>query len=973
MLRLFLLSLLLTQGSCLITPVGDCPPNLRPTMVRLTGAIASKPQFVAKIDLATCSLHCRRNTHPLTDAPFACRGFNFLTGRNPTCEFFTLDQLISSEDVEIKEGSYFFEKACLRIPPRCEGSAFALDGRRGVRLKTNRETRLAYSEEECIYACFFEDCKAFEWNNLRRTCAVYHETRRDVDVERVQAVTYYENNCIDPSSRCPLGRVEFLLVRRSDVQSFGVSIGIRSIRNCMRECVETTLFHCRSFQFSPSSSECFVSDESSEVAVPSANLDLYEPFCVPHDIDSNSCNRPYSFEKLITSKMTQATEVERFHKLGIEQCLNKCLSIKRCRSVNYDVTTRTCILLDKTRSEASVAPDENFDFYELACEPVSLTVSPLNDDKFQIFVVGRSFKSESNNEPHLNVKSAEHCWQLCRQSSTACNFFAFSSTLYECQLTSIDITVGDEDAFTIPQSEFSIYIVSSVSTVSSPGEELIPMVSSTTIPPSFYPTLVPEISTTSSPLVISKHDNSVEDPIFLFASSEFTAPTEDFPFGTSALNLAHTTSVPVIHETTVISTTTTSTSTSTSPVSTQGPSKLEFLHPVQSLAASFGKRRDSKQEVLHEPIVTVSSSFEEEDVGKEPVLLPESRGIGYARPDSIKVHASCYSHGMNVTFRVNDTKKYTGAVYAVERFEQCRVIIKEKTEFALFIPRPKHNTCCNAIESNGSMSVMIVMSNDRVIPYDVTTVNDLFYHASCSFDSSSPTILQQGLVVGGPSPVALPQNTSGRKISLKITKKGKPVDSVFIGETLVAHVESDFPAQDLRIVDCSANRVGGTGTPSSIHLIADGCALLPSLMSAMFLGPHGWQATLSAFRIDGSEHIDIVCMVAICEENSKCSSEKASCPPPPDRIVRSLDDSGEIRVDSRLRVRGDNNTGPRLPQVCLQPALYISILILLTISMLAMCISIGSGFLRHRRRVAGRSILQHTLADDSRYIKTMAL
>uniref|UniRef100_A0A1I7X356 ZP domain-containing protein n=1 Tax=Heterorhabditis bacteriophora TaxID=37862 RepID=A0A1I7X356_HETBA len=37
-------------------------------------------------------------------------------------------------------------------------------------------------------------------------------------------------------------------------------------------------------------------------------------------------------------------------------------------------------------------------------------------------------------------------------------------------------------------------------------------------------------------------------------------------------------------------------------------------------------------------------------------------------------------------------------------------------------------------------------------------------------------------------------------------------------------------------------------------------------MSPMRRGPHGWESSLSAFRIEGSEQIDMVCMVSICPE-----------------------------------------------------------------------------------------------------------
>lgn len=115
------------------------------------------------------------------------------------------------------------------------------------------------------------------------------------------------------------------------------------------------------------------------------------------------------------------------------------------------------------------------------------------------------------------------------------------------------------------------------------------------------------------------------------------------------------------------------------------------------------------------------------------------------------------------------------------------------------------------------------------------------------------------------------------KISLEITKDGQMVDSVFVGEMLVATVKSNVSAESLRIADCTAHRVGGTGPPASVNLIADGCALLPSIMSPMRLTPSGWQSSLSAFRIDGSEQIDVVCIISICNETEKCPPVSSLC------------------------------------------------------------------------------------------------
>lgn len=50
------------------------------------------------------------------------------------------------------------------------------------------------------------------------------------------------------------------------------------------------------------------------------------------------------------------------------------------------------------------------------------------------------------------------------------------------------------------------------------------------------------------------------------------------------------------------------------------------------------------------------------------------------------------------------------------------------------------------------MSGVIVISNDNIIPYDVTTKDDLFYQITCDFSTTSAgggrVVVTSGLVVG---------------------------------------------------------------------------------------------------------------------------------------------------------------------------------------------------------------------------------
>ncbi|PIO62020.1 PAN domain protein [Teladorsagia circumcincta] len=46
------------------------------------------------------------------------------------------------------------------------------------------------------------------------------------------------------------------------------------------------------------------------------------------------------------------------------------------------------------------------------------------------------------------------------------------------------------------------------------------------------------------------------------------------------------------------------------------------------------------------------------------------------------------------------------------------------------------------------VSAVIVMSNDRVLPHDVTTKDDLFFHVTCNYTATTLNEVRQGIVVG---------------------------------------------------------------------------------------------------------------------------------------------------------------------------------------------------------------------------------
>ncbi|KAK5965538.1 hypothetical protein GCK32_014953, partial [Trichostrongylus colubriformis] len=104
----------------------------------------------------------------------------------------------------------------------------------------------------------------------------------------------------------------------------------------------------------------------------------------------------------------------------------------------------------------------------------------------------------------------------------------------------------------------------------------------------------------------------------------------------------------------------------------------ESLGPNSSLDDMKFENRELYKNLL---LYSASSSDPElqqlADSESIPRLTALSEHVGFVPPDSVKVRAECHDTGMNITFLLNPPdEKYTGAVYAAERFEQCRVFVR---------------------------------------------------------------------------------------------------------------------------------------------------------------------------------------------------------------------------------------------------------------------------------------------------------
>ncbi|TKR78182.1 hypothetical protein L596_019032 [Steinernema carpocapsae] len=827
------------------------------------------PSFVSKIELVTCAKYCRDNIEPVSGEYRPCGGFNFQNNNeSPSCEYFDVNAKTGMLNWNVGLRSYYFEKVCLRLNEHCRERAFAFEKRTNRLLEKNAfYSSVVAGQEACLDACLRQsNCYSLNFNRVTKKCELFSISHRSVTSKLKENLQtdYFENNCVHEKDRCPGKRLEFVTMKKTEIRGQDVAIGVRSVRNCMRECVESTHFFCRSFEFDPQTNECFIVEEGSEHSTPSRNLDFYEPVCVDHLIDV-PCNRPYVFERIKYRNLIAPSFLADFAEVDLSRCVELCLKNTECKSFAYSSSPQKCRLFSVNRADtmARFVMDVNSDYYELGCEREGVLVATAEPKRShstsllmerkrmmmlsskettatvpwtcaptesQLIEQGRTLRQEYRQVHHIRVRDLKKCETLCAMASIMCQTIAFGAANGDCYLSSVTFDKPRTETFTQPNAKFEVYRLIKRNCA---GHQTEP---------------------------------SLNTPAAQFIEYRATiSPRESsaIPSRVAARKLWTTITRP--------------------PSVASSPASIEF------------------------------SSIRFRDVQSE--LPRKSEHELKVAPENIGLTAECLPNGISVEFRVKGLQIYSGVVYAAERFSSCKTTVESTRNFSIFLPRPSDNNSCNVVDFNNTLTSVIVLSNDLIFPLDITTKEDLFYEVLCDYNRPVEfTQTHYGLVVGGLDPKAVTVsnlNSNDRqstKVLLKIMKDDKPVENVFLGEKLTAIVQSDVDASKLNVIDCNASRIGGVptdGRNKAVKLISDGCSVMPQVIGDIRRNQNRLEATLAAFRIDGSDQIDIVCSVMVCRD--KCPRQEP-CSRKRRQVVETRaetiggGDSELKTVDQRLRV-----------------------------------------------------------------------
>lgn len=309
--------------------------------------------------------------------------------------------------------------------------------------------------------------------------------------------------------------------------------------------------------------------------------------------------------------------------------MQKCTDLENCRSVNYNVLTRTCALSPDSRSSGFTVSDENFDFYERSCPHVAPVVTPTSTinskrptvqpeivARYKMVERGRQLSDQFTNR--TGIENVQDCWSLCLNSTVRCELISFSTASNQCLLSSFkhSESTADTKKLTKPSDAFDTYAASQHAV---PTTTPTPMSHTTTTTTTVKTTKV--IATTTRKSSAKGSGELVEDLIFDI--------NDNFMDTTTASSV--TSECPVILS---------------NHCSNPG-SRVHALPNTETKSSAGNKTSESSALLPLDP----------ELVGLEdttPMQVPLSSGIAHVEPSRVSVAAHCLPQGMNITFDISE-------------------------------------------------------------------------------------------------------------------------------------------------------------------------------------------------------------------------------------------------------------------------------------------------------------------------------
>ncbi|KAF7633607.1 hypothetical protein Mgra_00007015 [Meloidogyne graminicola] len=798
-----------------------------------------------------CANYCLENIIDLSQNKFICHGFtreelNNLKKEN-ICEFFDENKaeilerkpLIQKNEIRQSKANLnnyygknekknikrnYFERICLStknstlLVKRLIYKGVYPHSSFSKNIENIKIIEIMEDRKYCLEECLSDNrCRSVDFDTKNGNCYLFAYTiystlgtqlpfikqlKPNVDID------HYENMCKikENFNRCGNRHLAFILTKDVEVHSFGVVISDKiSLTDCLTKCLESPFSLCQAVQYRHSIGECIhLMEKIINEPLPNDEIFLFEPICLPdppNNLTTLDCLEEHVFEKVqnmeLKSEQLIGGDIKEFIGIKLEDCLDACILEENCLSINFRFVEE---LINETNIK-----NISSTFFSTICQ-----ILPFN-------------RSDINKTLTVLIQGIDYYELACNRENIKENF-----KNKEINNEIIKLENKTEIELKIEKSE----------EIKDLKTTIIPSTSTNKIKCSFLP------------------NSGIQECINIETTTQIIFPTlitkiqqkliKDFP-----INLENIPKQITIKE-----------------------NLTEIMSTTNNIFLNSSTEEYLSTEELNKSTIQTN--------------IPETKLLNNNCIYSNQVQASvfCDSQGANVTFKLIDPSiSYTGKIYAADHLTNCFLNIKNSKEFFFFVNKPKKGNnfiknWCNVQENNNQLNVLLVLSNSigEGTPPELTTKNDLFFYVTCRYVNGIP-IPEGNVTINGATPLEpdSPQtfnklkdeqqniehfrNNEDTRIKLKILRNGKPINNVFIGEKLLAVVES--------------NKIKADNFLNQFLLLdINGCSIYPQIMGNMRRVNNHLEAELTAFRIDGGSELDIICSVIVCHSN--CKTEKCS-------------------------------------------------------------------------------------------------
>uniref|UniRef100_A0A914XJN3 PAN domain-containing protein n=1 Tax=Plectus sambesii TaxID=2011161 RepID=A0A914XJN3_9BILA len=448
---------ILAQLNPTIPLVSSCPGG---TVIMVLHEEKSGAGTISNTTVATSLVDCSSSCA----ASDSCVGFDY--NAQATCTHFSA---VNTAAINGSDGVNFFQKSCVTSDRVCS-SPFIFDMRpQKILVGFAREVVPADTVQQCFEACltsfdtFGFECESVMYYPKDAECILNTEDRLDrPDLfvqEQEDEVIYFDNNCAGSQCYAPFVTQYIKVKGKQLANELDVPL-TTDFESCADLCTTrisaTGALNCKSFMYNPSTQRCVLSDERSKPLgradlAEGAGFDYYEKKCFA---SPRTCRNIASFDRVPQMILVGFAAFVMENVPSVTMCLDQCTNPPpetgdgfECKSVMYYYNEQECILNAETRAskpDLFIPEGDDFqvDYFDITCQ-LKAETCPNGRTPSAIRTINASLALGDNSTHVIQTfpASVAECRERCyKNSPEKCRSFNYDNAAASCTLLYLDTT-----------------------------------------------------------------------------------------------------------------------------------------------------------------------------------------------------------------------------------------------------------------------------------------------------------------------------------------------------------------------------------------------------------------------------------------------------------------------------------------------------------------------------------------------------